>query len=191
MKTAKIGLMCFFVFMLMACGCEVEPKKPEGKAELSSDVDEAIALFKAKDKSIQKFFDESYGYAVLPKIFKVAFLAGGAYGKGEVYEQGVMIGYCDMKHISGGGSIGGEFYREIIFFRDKKDLEKFKGDEFTFSAQAKAVAIVWGAAATTKYKDGVAVFIMTDVGLMADASLSGQKFNFAPKYVLRKVEYGK
>ncbi|MGA2916485.1 MAG: lipid-binding SYLF domain-containing protein [Sedimentisphaerales bacterium] len=188
MKAAKIGLMCFFVVMLMACGCEVEPKKPEDKVVLTSDVDEAIALMKAKDKSIQKFFDNSYGYAVVPKIFKVAILAGGAYGKGEVYEQGTMIGYCDVKQLSGGVSLGAEFYREIIFFKDNKDLEKFKQDEFTFSAQATAIAIVWGAAAKADYKDGMAVFIMTDSGVMVDASLGGQKFNFAPKYVLEKVQ---
>ncbi len=174
--------------MFAAGGCEVEPKKPEGKAVLSSEVDEAIAIMKAKDKGIQKFFDKSYGYAVLPKIFKGAFLAGWAYGRGEVYEQGVMVGYCDMKQASGGLSVGGEFYREIIFFRDKEDLDKFKGDEYTFSAQITGVALVWGAAAKADYKAGMAVFIMTDTGVMVDASLGGQKFNFSPKYVLEKVQ---
>lgn len=187
MKTAKIGLICFYAAMLMAYGCEVEPKEPEDKIILKSDVDETIALMKAKDPSIQKFFDKSYGYAVVPKIFKAALLAGGAYGKGEVYEQGVMIGYCDVKQVSAGGSLGAEFYREIIFFRNKKDLEKFEQDEFTFSAQATAVIIVWGAASKADYKNGMAVFIMTDSGVMVDASLGGQKFNFVPKYVLNDV----
>ena len=188
MKTAKIGLICFYVVTLMACGCAVEPKKPEDKIILKSDVDEAIALMKAKDKSIQKFFDKSYGYAVLPKIFKVALLAGGAYGKGEVYEQGAMVGYCDITQLSGGLSVGGEFFREIIFFRDKKDLDKFKTDEYTFAAQVTGVAIVWGAAAKADYRDGMAVFIMTEAGVMVDASLGGQKFNYAPKVVLEKVQ---
>lgn len=188
MEAAKIGLMCFLIFMLMTSGCEVEPQKPEEKIILKSDVDEAIALMKAKDKSIQKFFDSSYGYAVLPKVFKAALLAGGAYGKGEVYEQGTMVGYCDTTQISGGASVGGEFFREIIFFRDKKDLDKFKTNEYTFAAQVTGVALVWGAAAKADYRDGMAVFIMTDAGVMVDASLGGQKFNFSPKYVLEKVQ---
>jgi lipid-binding SYLF domain-containing protein len=187
MKAIIIGLMSCLI-MLAAGGCAVEPEKPEGKAVLSSEVNEAIAVMKAKDKSIQKFFDKSYGYAVLPKIFKGAFIAGGAYGKGEVYEQGTMVGYCDMKQVSGGLSFGGEFYREIIFFRDKKNMEKFKDEEYTFSAQVTGVAIVWGAAAKADYKDGMAVFIMADSGLMIDASLGGQKFNYEPTYVLRKVQ---
>src|SRR3989339_1791517 len=102
MKTIKIGLMCFFAFGLLVCGCAVTPEKPKGKAVLSIDSNEAVAIMKEKDSSIQSFFDKSYGYAVLPKVFKGAFLAGFAYGRGEVYEQGQMVGYCDMKQASGG-----------------------------------------------------------------------------------------
>jgi len=60
-----------------------------------------------------------------------------------------------------GFSFGGEFFREIIFFRDKPDLDKFKAEEFVFTAQASALAISAGVAAKADYKDGMAVFIMT------------------------------
>ena len=80
-----------------------------------------------------------------------------------------------------GFSFGGEFFREIIFFRDKRDLDKFKSEEFTFSAQATAVALTAGAAAKADYKDGMAVFVMAQSGLMVDASLGGQKFRYVPK----------
>ena len=155
---------------------------------LKSEADEAIAIMKLRDPSIQKFFDSCYGYAVLPKVFKGAVLAGFAYGKGEVYEQGSMIGFCDMKQASGGLSIGGEFYREIVFFVQKKDLDKFCQGEYTFSAQVTGVALSAGAAAKSDYKAGMAVFIMMDTGLMADASLAGQKFNYEPRYILKKVK---
>ena len=188
MKTIKILLTCYFVFVLMVCGCAVAPKGAEKKAVLKSEADEAIAVMKEKDPSIQKFFDNSYGYAVMPKIFKGAFLAGFAYGRGEVYEQGKMAGYCDMKQASGGLSIGGEYYREIIFFVQKKDLDAFCNGEYTFSAQVTGVALNVGAAAKTDYKAGMAVFITMDVGAMVDASLGGQKFNFEPIYELKKVQ---
>ncbi len=67
-------------------------------------------------------------------------------------------------------------------------MDKFKTDEYAFSAQVTGVAIVWGAAAKTDYKDGMAVFIMTDAGVMVDASLGGQKFNYEQKVVLKKVQ---
>lgn len=180
MKT-KTSMLCLFL-VIVSAGCSTVPERPEGKAVLSSEVDEAISIFKWKDPEIQRFFDSSYGYAVLPKVFKGAFVAGGAYGKGEVYEQGKMVGYCSMKQATLGLSFGGEYFREIIFFEDKIDLEMFKTEEYTFSAQVTGVAATTGAAAKADYKSGMAVFITTDKGLMIDASLGGQKFNYVPKY---------
>jgi lipid-binding SYLF domain-containing protein len=184
MKAATIWSMCFSIFMLMVSGCSVTPEKAEDKAVLSAESQEAIAVMKAKDPSIQRFFDKSYGYAVLPKVFKGAFIVGGAHGGGEVYEQGTMVGYCNMSQASLGFSLGGEFFREIVFFRDKEDLEEFRIEaEYTFSAQVTGVALSTGAAAKADYKAGMAVFIMTDTGLMVDASLGGQKFNYEPKVI--------
>jgi len=115
---------------------------------------------------------------VLPKVFKGAFWVGGAHGKGLVYEQGRKVGYCSMSQATLGFSFGGEFFREIIFFRDAADLDRFCWGEFTFSAQATAVALSAGAAAKADYKSGMAIFVMPETGLMVDASLGGQKFNY-------------
>ena len=93
-----------------------------------------------------------------------------------------------MKQASGGLSLGTEYYREIIFFRDKKDLDKFKDQPYEFEAQVTGVALTAGVAAKRNYNAGMAVFITTDTGVMVDASLGGQKFNFEPTYVLKKVQ---
>jgi len=162
-------------------GCATAPEKKESKAVLKAQVDEAIAAFKAKDSGIDRFFSEARGYAVLPKVFKGAFWLGGAYGQGEVYEKGTMVGYCSMSQATLGFSFGGEFFREIIFFHDEEALDKFRTGEYTFSAQAMAVALDIGVAAKADYKDGMAVFVMTDKGLMVDASLGGQKFKYLAK----------
>lgn len=159
-------------------GCATVPKTQEARDVLSAEVSEAVSAFKARDPSIEVFFDESYGYAVLPKVFKGAFWVGGAHGKGLVYERGKRTGYCSMSQATLGFSFGGEFFREIIFFRDKVDLDLFRVGEYTFSAQATAVALKSGAAAKADYKSGMAVFVMTDAGLMVDASVGGQKFKY-------------
>ena len=145
----------------------------------------AIAEFRQQDPDIQKFFEKSYGYAIFPAVFKGAFLFGGAYGRGEVYEQGKKIGYSSLSQATFGFSFGGEYFREIIFFRDKPDFDKFKTEEFTFSAQATGVALTAGAAAKADYKDGMAVFVLADKGLMVDASLGGQKFKYVAAPVVK------
>jgi lipid-binding SYLF domain-containing protein len=173
-KLVSLVLCMTIVF----AGCATVPEEPEARNVLSAQVTEAVAVFKAKDPEIKQFFDRSWGYAVLPKVAKGAIWVGGAYGKGEVYEQGKMVGYCSMSQATLGFSFGGECFREIIFFRDKSDLDAFKAEEFTFSAQATGVAATTGAAAKADYKSGMAVFITTDKGLMVDASLGGQKFKY-------------
>lgn len=187
MKYTTKYLVLLFVIMLVFQGCSAVPESRESKNVLSAEVDEARAVFKNRDPDIQRFFDKSHGYAVFPKVFKGAFLVGGAYGKGQVFEQNKMIGYSDLSQATLGFSFGGEFFREIVFFRDKEDLDKFKFEEYTFSAQVTGVALRAGAAAKADYKAGMAVFIMTDAGLMVDASLGGQKFKFVPETIVKQL----
>jgi len=179
----KVKIICLMVFVAASlfAGCNPAPSSPEGKKVLSAEVQEAIKLMKERDSGFDRFFAKSYGYAVLPKNFKGAWWIGGAGGNGEVYEKGSLIGYCSMGHATIGFSFGGQFFREIIFFRDKSDLDRFTTGEYTFAAQAMAVAVTAGAAAKADYKSGMAVFIMADKGLMIDASIGGQKFNYTAK----------
>lgn len=181
-KKANVMILCAIALTL--AGCATAPPKRESKAVLKAECDEAIALFKAKEPAINKFFQSAYGYAVLPKIFKAAFIGGGAYGRGQVYERGQMIGFCDMKQATLGFSFGGEFFREIIFFRERDDLAQFMNGKFTMSAQITGVALTAGAAGKADYKYGMAAFIDTDAGLMVDASLGGQHFTYAPTVII-------
>ncbi|MGB5298514.1 MAG: lipid-binding SYLF domain-containing protein [Thiogranum sp.] len=151
-----------------------DPNKPD-------EVQEAIAAFKATDPELNTFFDKAHGYAVFPSVGKAGMGIGGAYGKGVVYEQGEEIGSTTLKHISMGFEFGGESYREIIFFQDKKTLDDFKQGNYELGAQASAVAIKKGASKNADFDKGVAVFTQTKGGLMFDASVGGQKFTFEPK----------
>jgi lipid-binding SYLF domain-containing protein len=189
-EKGKGSFMKKVVFIIIPClmlllmgGCSTMPKTDEAKAVLTTEVTSAVSLFKETDPGINRFFEKSYGYAVLPKVFKGGIWLGGAGGRGEVFEQNKMVGYCRMSQATLGFTFGGEYFREIVFFRDKEDLDKFKAEEYTFSAQVTGVALSAGAAAKADYKSGTAVFVMTDVGLMVDASLGGQKFNYSAKYL--------
>jgi len=173
------------LFALSLISCSTAPKTYESRNVLSAKVDEAIAVFKKKDPGIKRFFDSSYGYAVFPEISKGAFVVGGAYGRGEVYEQDSLVGYSSLSQGSIGFSFGGEFFREIIFFKDKEDLDRFRREEYEFSAQITGVALTAGAAAKASYDQGMVVFVIAESGLMVDASLAGQKFKYMPQYIVK------
>jgi lipid-binding SYLF domain-containing protein len=179
----EIFIITLFITIVLISGCSTVPKTDESKAVLSTEVTSAVALFKTTDPGISRFFEQSYGYVVLPKVFKGGIWIGGASGQGEVFEQNNMVGYCRMSQATLGFTFGGEYFREIIFFRDKADLDKFKTGEYTFSAQVTGVALSAGAATKADYKAGMAVFVMPDAGLMVDASLGGQKFKYVAKEV--------
>ncbi|EGV52812.1 YSC84-related protein [Candidatus Endoriftia persephone] len=142
---------------------------------------EAIAEFKKADPDLQAFFDQARGYAVFPTVGKGGFGLGGAYGKGVVYEQGKPIGNTSVTQLTIGFQLGGQAYREVIFFKDKKTLDDFKQGNYELGAQASAVAVKAGVSADADYKNGVAVFTIAKGGLMYEASVGGQKFSYTPK----------
>jgi len=179
--TYVLTAVLIFTLTLVLSGCSTAPKSEASKAELHDKTADAITRFKSTDSSMQEFFDSSVGYAVFPSVGKGAVGVGGAYGKGELYEDGMMIGYCDLSQGSIGFQLGGQVYSEIIFFQTESALSDFKNGNLEFSAQASAVAATAGASADAAYEGGVAVFTMTKGGLMYEASIGGQKFSYEPK----------
>ncbi len=157
-----------------------KPPKPTKAEKEEQDYEDAINAFKKEVKGIDKYFNDAYGYAIFPNIGKGGFIIGGGYGNGRVYEQGNMIGTTELVQGSVGLQIGGESYRELIFFKDKKALDTFKEGKLKFSGQASAVAVTSGVSVDLAYNDGVAVFTLTKGGLMASASIGGQSFSFKP-----------
>ncbi len=135
-----------------------------------------ISDFKKEDPGIEKFFNNSYGYAVLYSVGKGGIGIGGASGKGTVYEKGTPKGDVRMTQVTVGLQLGGQKYAEIVFFEDKEHYDRFVSKDFEFAAQTSAVALSSGASADAKYREGVVVFTMAIGGLMYEASVGGQKF---------------
>jgi lipid-binding SYLF domain-containing protein len=144
------------------------------------EVAEAIVEFKKSDPAMVEFFKKAYGYAVFPTVAKAGIGIGAAHGTGKVYEKGAMVGKTTVTQVTIGFQLGGQAYREIIFFEDKAALDHFKGGNFELGAQASAVAATAGASADADYSGGVAIFTLAKGGLMYEASVGGQKFSFDP-----------
>jgi lipid-binding SYLF domain-containing protein len=158
---------------------------------------DTINVFKKATES-SSFFKTAYGYAVFPTIGKGGVGVGGAYGKGRVYEKGKYIGDTSMSQVTVGFQLGGQAYSQIVFFQDARSLKEFTSGNFEFGAEASAVAITAGASAkantsgssagasVTKneaknvgsYNKGMATFTVAKGGLMYEASIGGQKFNY-------------
>ena len=58
---------------------------------------------------------------------------------------------------------------------------KLARGKLEFAAQASAVAVTAGVSETADYSGGVAVFTMATGGLMYEASIGGQKFEYVAR----------
>lgn len=144
------------------------------------EVAQAIEGLLADDAGLQRFFDDSYGYAVFPSVGKGGFVIGGAHGTGLVYQGGDLIGQSTLKQIDVGLQLGGQSFIQVMFFQGEEDLNRFKANKIEFSGQVSAVAITEGASADIDYAKGVAVVSKAKGGLMYEATLGGQTFDYKP-----------
>lgn len=178
------GLIVATVSMAaLALGACSDYKSAEGgdpQQSMQMSAEATVDMFKKTDPSLSKFFETAAGYAVFPEVAKGAAGIGAAHGKGVVYEGGKAVGSASLSQGTVGLQLGGQTYSELIFFQDAKALNTFKASETEFSAQASAVAASKGAASNADYANGVAIFTSGQQGLMFEASVGGQKFNYTP-----------
>lgn len=178
MKTLRIASLIALVALV-----SIVPAGAAKQDQASKDakaVADAIAQFKQSDKLLPKWFDAAYGYVVFPSITKGAVGIGAASGDGRVYEKNAYIGDARVTQVTVGAQLGGQSFSEVIFFETKDALDRFKQDRFEMTAGLSAVAAAEGASKDAKYTQGVAVFTLAKKGLMAEASVGGQKFKFTP-----------
>ena len=154
---------------------------PDVSDQLELSVAQAIIKANEQDSSLTKWFDSAYAYAVYPKVGKGGFVVGGAYGKGLVINGDTTVGETSISQLTVGAQLGGQVYAQYIMFRDKTAFDHFTRGNFEFGAQVSAVALTMGASVDASYDGGVAVFTLAEGGLMAEASIGGQKFKYKAK----------
>ena len=178
MRRSLSLLLATAMASLAFTACATAPKSEDGKGDIRQDSNAALVKAKTNDPTMSKVIYDAHGSAVFPKVGKGAAGVGGAYGKGVLFQDGRIVGYCDLSQASIGVQLGAQTYTEIICFEDQKSFDLFRTGNFALDAQATAVALKSGAGANAKYSNGVAVFTMDEAGLMLEASIGGQKFGY-------------
>jgi lipid-binding SYLF domain-containing protein len=161
------------------------------------DFSETIELFRSIPQ-VAPYFDSAYGYAVWKRIGRGGFGIGGATGRGQVYLDGKVTGFSRLVDVTIGLQAGGQAYRQVVFFENRAAYDRFTGGEFEFDASASAVAVTASAQASAGtrgtqataggggpgtgvgggYQNGLQVFTIAEGGLMYQATIGGQSYNF-------------
>lgn len=162
-----------------------------------------LKIFK-NSPEVAPYFKSSYGYAFFPNVGKGGLGIGAAYGEGQVFKMGAQTGTVTLMKASIGFQAGAQAFSELIFFEDARSYQEFTTGQFEFDATASAVAITAGAQASSgtkgssasnsagpatglqakskaKFQKGIRVFVHVKGGLMYEASVGGQKFDFKAK----------
>ena len=185
-RTLVLGALATLV---LAMGLAALPTRGDGwgagghagkQPGIVKDAEATAADFRRADPNLARFFDDAMGYAVFPSVGKGGAGIGGAYGRGVLFERGEATGHTTLTQVTVGAQLGGQAYSELVFFETPQALASFKKGQLAMAAQVSAVVASSGASVDARYARGVAVFTLAKAGLMAEASVGGQKFDYRP-----------
>jgi lipid-binding SYLF domain-containing protein len=180
LRTWKLGLAGLSAAIALG-GCATSPPKTEAKrSALQEEAEAALQTMEAKDPSLKPTLKAAYGYAIFPTVTQGGAVVGGATGRGVAYQQGKMVGYVELNQASVGAQLGGQSFSELLVFSDPGAFANLKTGTFGFGADASAVGVTEGAAASARFENGVAAFVMQKSGLMFNLSLNGQRLTYTP-----------
>jgi lipid-binding SYLF domain-containing protein len=129
-----------------------------------------------KNDSADELIDDAYGYAVFDTT-KGGFIVTGAGGTGVAMRKNG--GHPVYMHLGAGGvglGAGLENYKLIVLFQNEDVYERFVDGAWSAGTSAQAAAGRDGAAAVGSFVNGVAVYHLTDKGVIAQADVTGVKF---------------
>jgi lipid-binding SYLF domain-containing protein len=181
MTSTRHTLLAAAALLLSLAACATAPSSQSDRQDLKAEAAEALKRLEAENAGLTGFLQGSTGYVVFPKVGKGAYIVGGSYGRGVVYEGGAPVGYADITQATIGLQLGGAAVMELISFESPGDLQRFKSGKLAFSGNLGAVILKTGVAQSFRYTDGVAVFVKPLGGAMVEAAVGGQQFTYQPE----------
>lgn len=168
---------------LLATGaalCAEKAEKTDRSQQKREAIDEMASLtmerLLAESPQAKRLFDKSVGYAVFDNV-KVAFLVSGGAGVGEAIERSTREKtYMKMGTAGIGLGIGGQSYNVVFLFGDEETLHNFVEKGWHADATATAALGSKGSTADASFSHGLAVYQITNKGLMAHLDISGTKY---------------
>lgn len=154
---------------------EKKDKNAEKRAEIDAMAAKSLEQVLAKSPEAKGLYAKSIGYAAFENI-KIAVGVSGGGGSGVAVPKSGKRTYMKMGTAGIGFGLGGQKYQVVFFFENAKALESFVEKGWQADASAQASAADKGANVGATFKDGVAVFQMTEKGLMASADIAGTKY---------------
>ena len=151
-------------------------KQDSKAAKLDNTAEEALLSLFAENPKAKELYLRSYGWAVFDNL-KLAFGVSGGGGNGVAVarETGEKT-YMKMGTAGVGVGLGVKKYQVVFFMQDSHTFDQFVDKGWQADAGAGAVAGKAGVEVMTDFVNGLAVYQLTESGLMANADIAGTKY---------------
>ena len=153
-----------------------ELKVEAKRAEINEVAEETLQRLFSENAKAKELFDRAVGWAVFDNT-KVAFGISGGGGRGVAVDKETgKRAYMKMGTGGIGLGLGVNKYQVVFFFQDRTTLQNFIEKGWQADAGATAAAGKSAAEAKTNFDNGLAIYQLTEKGLMLNADLAGTKY---------------
>jgi lipid-binding SYLF domain-containing protein len=151
-------------------------KQDSKAAKLDNTAEESLLTLFAENPKTRELYLRSYGWAAFDNLkLALGVSGGGGNGVAVVRATGDKT-YMKMGTVGVGIGIGVKKYQVVFFMQDSQTFDQFVDKGWQADAGAGAVAGKAGVEVMTDFVNGLAVYQLTDKGLMANADIAGTKY---------------
>ena len=141
----------------------------------------ALRHLVSSDASARQLNDKAVAVLVFPKIVKVGFLLGGAYGEGVMMKRGKVEGYYNSAAASYGLQAGAQWFGYALFFMNPAALDHLDASSgFEIGVGPSVVVVDKGLAkkmTSATLTQDIYAMIFNQNGLMAGLGIEGSKIS--------------
>jgi lipid-binding SYLF domain-containing protein len=172
-RTLIAGLATFSpIAPALAAASKTDPQADQAAAA-------ALRQLIASNPAAKELNEKAIAVLVFPKIVKIGFLLGGAYGEGVLRQGDQTVGYYNSSAASYGLQAGAQWFGYALFFM-KPDALKYLEDSngFEIGVGPSVVVVDQGLAkkiSSTTLSQDVYAMIFGQKGFMAGIGLEGSK----------------
>jgi lipid-binding SYLF domain-containing protein len=176
---AGIAVLCLLVFSGQPLSAEEDWESLDQQAKrgkIDAAAKEALDEALKGSKNAGTLYGKAYGWAGFDNL-KIAwgFSGGGGNGVAVNKNTGART-YMKMGTVGVGLGLGAQKYQVVFLFEDEQTFRNFVDKGWQADATAQATAGTAGAGGQTGFVNGIAIYQITDKGLMASADIAGTKY---------------
>ena len=151
-------------------------KQDSKAAKLDNTAEESLLTLFAENPKSRELYLRSYGWAVFDNLkLALGVSGGGGNGVAVVRATGEKT-YMKMGTAGIGVGLGVKKYQVVFFMQGSQTFDQFVDKGWQADAGAGAVAGKAGVEVMTDFVNGLAVYQLTESGLMANADIAGTKY---------------